>query len=276
MLSVHATQASANPSEPLELPDLVRTIADFLSDRDLCTFSQLSKLHHESLRDNIQTRKEQKDARAEMVRLWDEIRGHPSWNWIFGGKLIGNASSKAAIQHLLHQMDGRANVRCLEITGKRYAANLPHGTPSGRPLFQKIQQYQQRWLVGGHPVYNPPHRYERVRCGLSNAKMSLFDEHIGLFIELRTVYQRFKEIRTEKPEVKLSWSKVMEIIGAQIGYPNMAFYYQRDLSHDAFRAFNRRILDKWATVIIIDDTIQRVKSFQKRVEKVRSFKNSCI
>ena len=141
IVSIEAThQASANPSEPLVLPDLVRTIADFSPDRDLCTFSQLSKLHHESLWDNIQTRKEQKDARAEMVRLWDGIRGHPSWNWIFGGKLISNASSKAAIQHLLHQMDGRANVRCLEITGKRYAANLPHGTPSGRPLFQRIQQ----------------------------------------------------------------------------------------------------------------------------------------
>lgn len=90
----------------------------------------------------------------------------------------------------MHQMDGRTTFFfCLESIGRRYAVRFPHGVPSAGPLFLKIEEFQQGWLIGGHRINNPSYQYERFQCGISNADMSLFDEYSELFVELQTADQ---------------------------------------------------------------------------------------
>ena len=270
--TVELTTAVSRPLIPL---DIMSSIAVFLPDRDLCAFSQLDNLHHRLLRDGMQIRKQQRKSREEMKAIRLQIRGHSSWGAIFGDKLIGNASPEEAIDHLIHQLDGCTTLLCLESIGIAYKTFFPDGVPSGKPLFRKIREYQKRWLIGGHPVYNPPHRYEKIRYEFSDAQMSLFEEYIALFVELRAADYRFQESHS-KTLIMFAWPKVMEIIGARIGYPNMKFYNLCDLhdDDDAFDVMHGSILVKWAEVINIEDTIKRFKAFRERVDEMRGSNSS--
>lgn len=269
ILTEAAHQIPYNQSRLLVPAEILLCIVDFCINPDVCALSQVTKFHQQSVSEKIQIRKEQKEARHKMKTLWNDIRGHETWDEIFGYRPIHKTSPEVAIQHLIHQMDGRTTLLYLDNIGKRFAADYPHGVPSGRPLSRKIEEYQRRWLIGGHPIHDPPHRYERVRCGISNAKMSLFDEYIALFAEMRAADSKCKEMRSEKSTI-LAWQRVMEIIGARIGYPNMAFCDRRDLmdENEAFGAVCNRVMTHWARTSNVEDTIKRFNAFHKKAEEM--------
>ena len=265
--------SSAMPFKQLPT-ELVQEIANYSGPREVCALSRVCKKQKRITRNQWEKQRGKIIARQEMERIWERIRGHTGFNWIFGRWPIVNATAVQAIDHLIHDLDGRADLVFLAT----YPAGHIGHTPlvpiimDARDLILKLHGYQDRHLCGGHPLCDPPHRFERFRCNISDSEMLLYDEYISLFLELSEMWKQIRKLNPRRISLSeaFEWQKMMEVIGAKIGYPFMAFYTARDLSHhcDPFRVLLDSVLPDWARMIKVDDYVERLEMFQNRTRVV--------
>ena len=241
----------------------MKMIAAFSDARELCALSMVSKRSRKMTRNQWGKRRDQTMTRKEMEHIWERMRNYPGFNLTFGEFPIIDASARHAIDHLISQIDGRANLICMA------AFPFYHSFPviEARTLLRILHSYEQR-----HVSVHPPHRFERYRCNISDDKMQLFDEYISLFRELKKMGEHINKRGDCGHPVKsagIRWMREMEIIGAKIGYPNMEFYRERDLMHkvddELLSRLFRILLLEWSGAIDVDDIVQRLKDFQLKL-----------
>lgn len=256
-----------------DLPEeIVKVIANYSGTYELCALSRVSKWCRNMTRSEWENRRDQTLSCVKMQRIWERMRGYPWFPLIFGQFPIFNKTAKFVIEHLIHQMDGRCDITIWATSPVHYIGDITCFATDSRTLLQSLYSHQERYLPGGHPLMNPPHRFERYRCNISDSKMHLFDEYISLFIEGRRMRDRIigMQFGTRLFPEALRWQKMMEIIGAKIGYPNMAFYSQRDISDDSlpFGVLFTSVVPEWSRFLEVDDYVQRLKVFQNKTEVI--------
>ena len=258
--------------------ELIIEIANFSGSPELCSLAYVSKWHKNTTRNQWEIRREQTTARKGMAWFWERMRGYPGYHLIFGGWPIVNATAMQAIDHLIHDLDGHADLSFLAAYPLRDVIDTSALFPIMMDAFAlklKLRSYHEQHLCGGHPLCDPPHRYERFRWNISDDDMHLFDQYISLFLELSNRRNQIIKLlpRCLSLLEAFEWQKMMELIGARIRYPFMAFFTEQDLSEDAdpFGVLFDCVLPEWSRVIDIDDCTKRLKAFQNKTGDFQSY-----
>ena len=258
--------------------ELIIEIANFSGSPELCSLAGVSKWHKNTTRNQWEIRREQTLARNEMACVWGRMRCHAGYDLIFGRWPIVNASAMQAIDHLIHDLDGHADLSFLAAYPAGDVVDTSMLFPITMDAFLltlRLHSYQKRHLCGGHPLCDPPHRYERFRWNISDDDMHLFDEYISLFLELSNRRNQITKLRPRCLSLleAFEWQKMMELIGARIRYPFMAFFTQQDLSEDAdpFGVLLDFVLPEWSRLINVDDCKRGLKAFQNKTGDLQSY-----
>lgn len=196
--------------------EILQNVAEFCNDSTLQTLSQLSKRDRTDTAQIRQRRLDQTASIQKMCALWKDI--DPSHAIRFRNKQ--DSSRRNKIIQFLHGFDGELDEKLMN----------PHRHNQTRELALFLRDSLRRYRNEYPSEFEvSSHRFERNRRDLSDDEMSVFDEYVRLYKECRELTRTKGPISSRtKLRNYVWWIKLMESIGADIGYPNIVVIREFD------------------------------------------------